>query len=359
MVTTKGIRLAGPTRYLPYCCCCRSSEDELKAIGKILTSCPHCKAAKFCTSCRELTFTTAHYCREISAKQEKLQSLEASYVRAQRPSCVPAAPQEIDHLLDEVLWCAAQLGNSYVEMAHTMFPTIQEGAFLYDQALQIYQRAVQEPGLSWYRRKAIESQMLLLLVLLDRDDQVMRFVTRIKTADRYDLLCPDKIRELAMDSGTLPFILFCIKAKIVGLARTMKPKLDEYLQTRTGQMVEEAKYEIADFLYGHSQLRVRNQAAQIATVGPALLLERRDGTPMVFALLNEMEKFEKADWHLLFRNEVPPVYWSVFRRYVLGHTEIQSSLTFLVELLETYPTTERVFDMDKTSSQWLQEVMAL
>lgn len=358
MVKTKRIRLAGPSRYVAYCCCCRNSEDELKNTGRILTNCPHCETAKFCTSCRERSFTTAHYCREISAKQEKLQSLEASYVRAQRPSDVPAAPRETLHLHDELLWCAAQVGNCLVEMAYTMFPKTQEGAFLYDQALQIYQGTVRQQGLAVNRRKAIESQILLLLVLLDRDDQVMRLITNIKTADRYELLRQDEVRALAMDSGTLPFILFCLKAKIIGLSRTMKPKLHKFLLT-SGQMVDEARYELADFLYGYSQPQVRNQASQIAMVGPALLLERPDGIPMLVALLNEMEKFEKADWHILFRNEVPAVFWSVFRHFALDNPEIQSSLKFLAEILENHNSTEKVFGLEDTTSKWLHEVMTL
>ena len=358
MVNTKRIRLAGPSRYLAYCCNCRSSEDELKNTGRQLTTCPHCETAKFCTSCRERSFTTAHYCREISAKQEKLQSLEASYVRAQRPSDVPAAPRETIHLHDELLWCAAQVGNWFVVLAQTMFPTIQEGAFLYDQALQIYQGTVGQQGLSLNRHKAIESQILLLLVLLDRDDQVMKRITRIKTADRYIVLHSDEVRELTMESGTLPFILFCLKAKIVGLSRTMKPKMHKFLLT-SGQMVDEATYELADFLYGHSQPQVRNQAAQIAMVGPALLLERSDGIPMLFALLDEMDKFEKADWDILFRNEVPAVFWTLFRHFVLDNAEIHSSLTFLAEMLENHNSTDHVLGLDDTTSKWLQEVMTL
>jgi hypothetical protein len=80
---------------------------------------------------------------------------------------------------------------------------------------------------------------------------------------------------------------------------------------------------------------------------------------MLSALLNERERFEKADWHVLFRGEVPPVFWSVFRDFVIGHDEIQSSLAFLAEMLVNNRTVEHLFDIDSMSSKWLQEVTAL
>jgi hypothetical protein len=258
-----------------------------------------------------------------------------------------AAPHETIHLQDEMLWCAAQVGNCLVEMANKTFPTIQEGAYLYDQALQLYQSAMQHPGLSVDRHKAIESQMLLLLVILDRDDQVMKLLTRQGSADRYSLLTSDEVRDLASDSCTVPYLIFCMKAKIVGLARTMGPKLDAFLQT-SGQRVDEVKYELADYLYGHAQARVRNQTAQMALVGSAWIIERRldehvddNGTtvPMVLAILDETETFAKADWPTVFLSQVPAVFWSIFRRFVLNHPEIYSSLQFLAEVFVENPST--------------------
>lgn len=319
----------------------------------MLNTCPRCRAAKFCTACYDQSFTIAHYCREISVKQEKLQSLEASYVRAQRHYVLAAAPHETIHLQDEMLWCAAQVGNCLVEMANKTFPTIQEGAYLYDQALQLYQSAMQRPGLSVDRHKAIESQMMLLLVILDRDDQVMKLLTRQGTADRYSLLSADEVRDLTLDSCTVPYLIFCIKAKIVGLARTMGPKLDAFLQT-SGQRVDEVKYELADYLYGHAQTRVRNQMAQIALVGSAWIIECRrrlvgenvddncTTIPMVLAILDETETFEKADWPAVFRVQVPAVFWSIFRRFVLNHPEIYTSLQFLAEALVDHAKTGKV-----------------
>jgi hypothetical protein len=332
MVKIERSRLT-PWVYVAYCCSCRNDENALKRKGSKLTNCTRCGMAKFCTGCHDQSFTTVHYCRELCGKQEKLKSLQASYVRAQRHDVVVvAARRETIYLHEELLWCAAQVGNCIVEMAHQTFRTIQEGAYLYDQALQLYQSTLRQSGLSLDRRSAIESQMLLLLVMLDRDDQVMQIILRTQSADRYTLLSPEEIRDLATYSRTMPYLIFLVKAKIFGLVRTMKPKLTIFLQTSCGRRIDEIKSELAGYLYGHGQVRVRNQIPLIAVVGSVFLLEsRRRGIPLVQVILQETA-FEKDEWPIIFRVEVPAVFWSVFRRFLLEHPEVHGSLLFLAEL---------------------------
>ena len=361
MVSSKRVRLTTPSKYLAYCFGCHTREDELtnrRLCGRVLIDCQQCHIAKFCASCSDQTYTTAHYCREITVRKVQLKSLEASYIRStQRPPGI--GPLETLHLQEEVQWCTAQIGNCLVKMATETFPKIQQGQFLYIQALEMYLRILQHHGVSTNRRKAIESQTLLLLLLLDCDDQAMKVITKDKSADRYTLLHPEEIRNLTMESSSMPYILFCIKAKIVGLAGTMKLKLDGFLETHVGQLVDPVRYEFADLLYGYGQMRVRNQAAQIALVAPALMLQQTDGVPMVAALLETTEKFEKAEWQILFRSEVPDAFWFLFRHFVLSHGEIQSSLQFLATSLQCEHTTKDQTLVKDISTTWLKQVTTL
>jgi hypothetical protein len=67
-------------------------------------------------------------------------------------------------------------------------------------------------------------------------------------------------------------------------------------------------------------------------VGSVFLLEsRRRGIPLVQVILQETA-FENDEWPIIFRVEVPAVFWSVFRRFLLEHPEVHGSLLFLAEL---------------------------
>jgi hypothetical protein len=71
-------------------------------------------------------------------------------------------------------------------MAYQTFDTVAKGAYLYtyEQALKQYQKTVLGTGLSACRRKALDSQILLLVVLLGYDDEVMAKITRSEKVNR-------------------------------------------------------------------------------------------------------------------------------------------------------------------------------
>jgi hypothetical protein len=65
-----------------------------------------------------------------------------------------------------------------------------------------------------------------MLVVLGYDDEVMVKITRSPNSNRYSLLTSRGLANLTVDSGTVPVLCFVVKAKIFGLADTMKPKLE-------------------------------------------------------------------------------------------------------------------------------------
>jgi hypothetical protein len=94
--------------------------------------------------------------------------------------------------------------------------------------------------------------------------------------------------------------------------------------------IDEVKSELAGFLFGYDVPKVRDQASQIAMAGSLF-----SGVAMVTALLDENPlSFLKHDWDVLFRPEVPGIFWWLLKRYVQENNEAINALVFLSELLE-------------------------
>jgi hypothetical protein len=276
------------------------------------------------------------YCRELSAKQDKLTSLQASFLRAAEMGRHEYAHHFLNFLHEEMLWSCIQVANCVTEMAYHTFDTIEEGKYLLEEALHLYQYAYLERRvLSPNRRKAIGAQIMLLMTIFGHDDHVVRMMVRQSSnlsLDRYALVSGQQFSSVLVNL-TAPLIFFALKAKIFGLARTLKPKLELFLQTPAGHMIDETKSEIAAYLYGYGEERIRNQATQVSLVGSILNLRNALGHVLVKVLLDPQRKFCKQEWPIIFSSEVPGVFWSVLKRFFLEHPEVHGTLEVMAELL--------------------------
>jgi hypothetical protein len=108
-------------------------------------------------------------------------------------------------------------------------------------------------------------------------------------------------------SGTVPVLCFIVKPKIFGLACTVQPKLESFLQTSSGVLIDEVKSELVGYLYGYDVPKARGQASQIAMTDSLFSVSNLEG--VTTALLDpDPLSFLKRGWSVLFRTEVPNVF---------------------------------------------------